>query len=255
MKRWLLIGIMGLFGFYYLFAEDTAKTPYPEITITDGLIQDFGSQYVGIPCNPQTIQIVNTGTALLVIHNIMILEDPSAYTVAAPSKPISIPAGGSRQFTVTFTPLLLGTNVDYMYIQSNDPITPFVELTLTGVGLFAPPSAVQNLQISLQQQDIQLSWDPVTTNIVGQALTPDRYLVLYSQDTTGNHYWTLAVTPQLLWTHSGAVTYAPSRFYQVKAVMFNRPEDALLLQSLEASGRSLTNSEVEMLFGVEIQSE
>ena len=253
MKRLIFLCLIGILGTVYLFAGDSAKTPYPEISIGGGLSQNFGSQYLGISSNPQTIQIFNNGTALLVVHNIMILEDPSAFVASAPPKPISVPAGGSSQFTVTFTPLVLGANVDYMYIQSNDPLAPFLEVTLTGTGLFAPPAAVQNLQISLQQQDIHLSWDPVTTNIVGQPLTPDRYIVLYSQDTTGNHYWTLAVTQQPLWTHSGAVTYAPARFYQVKAVMFSRPGDVMLVERLEACGRSLSDSEVEALFGVTLQ--
>jgi len=44
---------------------------------------------------------------------------------------------------------------------------------------------VNNVQVNIAGEDVMISWDPVTTNILGGAANPDRYVVYFSQYPSG----------------------------------------------------------------------
>lgn len=77
---------------------------------------------------------------------------------------------------------------------------------------------MNNVQVNIAVEDVMISWDPVTTNILGGAANPDRYVVYFSQYPCGPTYWPLAVVSLHSFVHQRAALYAPSRFYMVKAI-------------------------------------
>jgi hypothetical protein len=224
-----------------------AENRTPTIGIEGGLVQNFGSQYLGYAANPRSIQINNTGNTPLSIQSIDVPNGESAFVLINPPMPMNIPAGGSNLFWMVFMPTHLGTESDSLFICSDDPINPSLKVRLTGTGIYVPPAAVQNIQINTVGEDITLTWDAVTTTIFGLPLNPDRYVVLFSQQSAGEQYWTLAVTTQLTYTHLGVVTFAPSMFYRVKAVVFYRNEDAIRLDRLVESKAQFSEREIDKL--------
>ncbi|MFO7659499.1 MAG: hypothetical protein R6V77_01180 [Candidatus Cloacimonadaceae bacterium] len=81
--------------------------------------------------------------------------------------------------------------------------------------LVYPPAAPQNVLISVTGADIQLSWDPVTTDTQSNALTPDGYRIMYSDNSVD--YVFLSETAGVSYTDTGAAGSHNRRFYRVIA--------------------------------------
>lgn len=80
----------------------------------------------------KSFTVQNTGLEALTITNLQITGN---YQLVGATTPINIPAGGSTNLTVKFTPLSLGTNSGTLTITSNDPDTPNYLVQLTGEGI------------------------------------------------------------------------------------------------------------------------
>lgn len=232
----------------FLLAVDNLPLNSPVIGINGGLVQDFGSQYLGYASSPRSIQIQNTGNATLIVQSLDVPNAGSPFALINPPMPLYIPSGGTSDFWMIFLPTRLGSVSDSLIIVSNDPANQSLKLRLTGVGTYVPPAAVQNLAVNISGEDAILSWDPVSTTIFGLPIVPDRYVVLFCQTSGTEHFWQLANTAGLSYTHLGVATYCPSMFYRVKAVMLYRDEDSLRLDSLINSKALLTQKEVDELF-------
>jgi hypothetical protein len=76
--------------------------------------------------------VQNTGLEILTITNLQITGN---YLLVGATTPINIPAGGSTNLVVKFTPKILGTNSGTLIITSNDPDSPNYLIQLTGEGI------------------------------------------------------------------------------------------------------------------------
>ena len=102
---------------------------------------DFESVIVGASSAPLEITISNTGTAALNIVG-MPFSDPTNYTldVNGGSNPCgsttsTVVRDGSCTVTVAFTPASIGAKTATLTVNSDDPDTPNVSVSLTGNGI------------------------------------------------------------------------------------------------------------------------
>lgn len=197
-------------------SAQSGNLPVIEVLETGGL--NFGEQYQGYASQPLTLHIVNSGVANLEIFQFfagaawMQVQNPTLPYILAPDDTLAL--------QITIHPTVLGAISDSLYIVNNDPLRKEYPVKVRGVGIPVPLSEVNNLQINVQGFDVQLNWTPVTTNILGGAATPDRYVIYFSEYPSGPYFWPLAVVSSNSFTHARAAAYAPARFYSVKAIRF-----------------------------------
>jgi FtsP/CotA-like multicopper oxidase with cupredoxin domain len=97
----------------------------------------FGSITVGTTTTPQTLTLVNTGNANLVINSYTLIGGNTgdfATTASTCTPGISLAAGGACTIGTTFTPAAMGNRSTVLRINSNDPVTPALNISLSGFG-------------------------------------------------------------------------------------------------------------------------
>ena len=111
----------------YLYKVDLGGggTPQINIPITE---HDFGMVTIGDTAT-WNCTVENNGTADLEIQNVVI-NDP--YISCNLSFPIYISPGNQTDIPFAYAPLSIGQLNTIVTVQSNDPITPAVDITLTG---------------------------------------------------------------------------------------------------------------------------
>jgi Abnormal spindle-like microcephaly-assoc'd, ASPM-SPD-2-Hydin/Protein of unknown function (DUF1573) len=93
----------------------------------------FGNVTVGAP-NSQTIQISNTGTAVLTISQLSVTG--TGFSTSSVGLPLSINPGAASTFNVQFAPQSAGSASGSVSLVSNAPNSPSV-LALSGAGIAA----------------------------------------------------------------------------------------------------------------------
>jgi hypothetical protein len=78
------------------------------------------------------------------------------------------------------------------------------------------PQAPQNVLVFWDGEGVNLSWDPVTQNTNGQAITPDHYEI-WGSDNPSEGFLPLGSTTDTLWTDTSVGL--SKRFYQIEAVL------------------------------------
>jgi photosystem II stability/assembly factor-like uncharacterized protein len=122
-----------------VFEFTTAQGPVIALNMQDGL--DFGTVCVG-GHDDLTLQIFNVGIADLVVTGVQrIMGSASVTVLSMPGTPLVIAPGEEVDFTVRYTPGVIGaTDTATIRIESNDPTAPVVDLQATafaGTGLLA----------------------------------------------------------------------------------------------------------------------
>jgi hypothetical protein len=80
--------------------------------------------------------VSNVGTADLMISASL---SPGAFSLSqVETSPMVIEPGHSAQIDVTYQPTAVGSDTETLVLQSNDPDTPQVSVSLDGTGIDAP---------------------------------------------------------------------------------------------------------------------
>jgi FtsP/CotA-like multicopper oxidase with cupredoxin domain len=99
----------------------------------------FGNVTVGTTTTPQTLTITNAGTTGLIINGITVSGgNPGDFAVSNVSCPIGgtgLLAGTSCTVNMTFSPKAMGNRSTVLIINSNDPVTPLLNISLSGFGI------------------------------------------------------------------------------------------------------------------------
>ena len=94
------------------------------------------------------------------------------------------------------------------------------ELSESFVISYVPPATPQDVVINLDNgQDAVVSWSPVTETIYSTPITPDGYIVLYSEVPEEGHepYYFLGYTPNITYTHQHVTSFREQMYYKVIA--------------------------------------
>ena len=109
----------------------------PVISPSNNAFQ-FGSITVGTTTTPQTLTITNAGNANLVINGATISGgNASDFAVSSNLCPIGgagLVPGTSCYISMTFTPKATGNRSSVLIINSSDPVTPVLNVSLSGFG-------------------------------------------------------------------------------------------------------------------------
>ena len=138
----------------------------------------FGETTLGNPLS-HTFVINNIGTEDLILGPLFI-STSSVFPITLPVSNLTIPAGGSESFEVTFNPVALGVFTGSILIQTNDPDIAAFVLNMTG-------EAVQVLSNQIMITQYYEGFGPndrwiEVKNISGSAIGADTYyLALFNQ--------------------------------------------------------------------------
>lgn len=196
---------------------------------------DFVPSYHQHLSEPQYLHLRNSGGGSVRITGISFYNSPSQFQLedGLPALPWTLAPSESLNIAIRVYPTETGSIRDSLIIYSEAWNNPRLACRLYAQSSYAPPAEVGHLYVEIIGWDAHLSWDEVSTNILGEPLIPDRYVVLYCEDNEPGHFWFLASTLQPGHIHEEVALFSPRMFYQVKAVKFYRPEqeqrfDALL---------------------------
>ncbi len=104
---------------------------------------------------------------------------------------------------------LSDVNVNYMNLFSENAFT---------ISSSSIPSQVLGVNLAIDQSDVVISWDAVTTDNEGNSLQPDAYIVRYSLVPDAVDWITLSTTTDLQAIHVGAANQYGRIFYRVTAI-------------------------------------
>lgn len=110
----------------------------PDITV-DPTSKDFGNVDVGTISPPQTFTVSNSGTGDLVIGTLTLTGGNASEFVIQNDNCSNktIPPGGNATVDVAFSPQSEGAKGANLTVPSNDPVTPTLNVLLTGQGVIA----------------------------------------------------------------------------------------------------------------------
>jgi hypothetical protein len=107
----------------------------PSLVLSETTLS-FGAQVVGRPSAPRTLQIQNSGSAPLQVFSLAITgESSTAFTVADPSGPFTVPSGGSQTVAVVVRAAAVGELSARLNIQSDAPGGGTGQVDLLGLGI------------------------------------------------------------------------------------------------------------------------
>jgi hypothetical protein len=132
---WLLAEPVGASSGRQLFKYDLGGSGTPAITVPVTTI-NFPNTTVGNTYN-YNLTIYSTGTATLTLDSITV--SGNSFSINPLSFPINIPAGGSQDVTVNFTPTAYAFYQGLLKVYNNDPIKPIVNVNLRGQGVLSGP--------------------------------------------------------------------------------------------------------------------
>jgi hypothetical protein len=120
----------------------------PDISLSPGFL-DFENVIIGQTSLAQTLTITNTGTADLIINTIEITGTPPTMFEAGQGATngcvlpdATLTPGASCTLDVIFAPTAIGDQEALLYVNSNDPDTPRVQVSLSGTGIDNPAPIV-----------------------------------------------------------------------------------------------------------------
>lgn len=124
---------------------------------------DFTSTEVGTPISRVfTIQNTGTGPLLLTGTPIVSISGSTTFTVTSPPPGTTIPAGGSANFTITFTPTTAGTFVALVTIENSDADEGIYDFAIKA------NATVIGKEIDIQGNEISITSGDTTPNVADQ---------------------------------------------------------------------------------------
>ncbi len=178
--------------------------PVPNISMAPRN-NNFGDVLTGNLSGPVEITISNTGSAELHFSGI-VLSDTTNFTLDVNGGPnpcgrtsSTIPTGQNCTVSARFGPFSTGTFSSTLRVDSDDPDTPSLGVSLTGSGTLSLPA----------DKTITLAWDPPTTDVNGDPITNLAGYILYYGPSPGNYDHSIDVGN--VTTHS--VTLPPGVWY------------------------------------------
>ena len=108
---------------------------------------------------------------------------------------------------------------------------------------YCPPSSPQNVDVEIIHPDAVVSWTEVDTTECGSSITPDGYIIIYSEDEVD--YLFLNYTSELNYIHTFVAQFRPQMFYQIIAFKDYNRTQIEYLNSLSNSREKVKWSEVK----------
>lgn len=193
-------------------AYECLAIPYIQITNDN---TDFGIIYVGDTSDLKKVKITNIGNSPLQIDSLIWTNGVLGFNCSFIDSAHSISHLESDTLFVWLQALTIGNLVDTLLVYNNSDNLPLFSLTYNAIVEYVPPKLPENILITQSGYDMHLTWDAVTEDIHDNPITPDCYLVLYSEDEI--NYWLHGVTTSTNYIHYRIAEFRANMFYHVIA--------------------------------------
>lgn len=218
-----------------VFSIETTVYNSVLIEILTSNMMDFGSVYVGTQSPVQEIILRNNGTNNLLVNACDIISVDSPFHLVNAIFPSELTPQTTLSIFLIFEPQYSGTINDSLLISNNSTNIPALLIKVKGTGIYVPPSPPTNVVVANINYDMQISWDAVTTSVLGTPMTPDGYIVLYSELSNDNDstFYFLWETGQTTLTHPMVANFRTHMFYRVIAYKLQSREQEEFLAELK----------------------
>ncbi len=201
------------------------------------------------------LEIQNLGYNDLIVSNWSISNHADWFSVSFPQQGMGIGHLETATLSINCTPQTTGTYNSVLLIYSNASASPTLSISLSGFCEYIPPQPPQNVQLSLDDPDMVISWDAVSYDIYGNSISPTYYFVYGSNvaDPSPENLVFLGYSTNTSFRHQGvnlpgANIVPPSEmFYQVVAVLWY-PREAELNRLTDLRGKT-TLQKLHQIFG------
>src|SRR5262249_21852762 len=114
---------------------------------------DFGSILPGCMAGTRQVEIVNAGTSDIEVQSIALAQPSTEIQLTVPTVPLMIPAGGTREFGVSYSPSNLGVDTDVAEVTVRDLPYPLV-VPVQGEGTMNPRATEEFQQLKNDSVDV-----------------------------------------------------------------------------------------------------
>lgn len=205
------------------------------------------------------LTIKNMGYNDLVVSNWSITSHADWFNVTFPQIGVGLGHLETATLEINCTPQTTGTFSSELLIYSNASAFPILSIPLSGFCEYIPPLAPQNIQLTLDDPDMLITWNAVTQDIYGNPVSPTYYFVYGSNviDPSSENLVFLGYSRNTSFRHQGvnlpgANTVPPSEmFYRVVAVLWF-PREAELTRLDDMKGKA-SMQELVQTFGFTTQ--
>lgn len=202
---------------YYITVIERVETV--ELNTAETLF--FGSVYLEEQSGYQLVSFSNTGNVDLTLSEAHFLAEPLHFELSEPFTGMILPPGESGSLMVRFSPQAVGALYDTLFIVNNSRNLPVLKVKLSGTGLYVPPKAPLNVNVTMDGDHAVITWDAVTQNTHDQPLTPDYYFIFNSSDPYGVFGYHGSASG-LQYIHPMVGAFQPRMFYRVVAYKYYR---------------------------------
>ncbi|HPS40051.1 MAG TPA: DUF1573 domain-containing protein, partial [Candidatus Cloacimonadota bacterium] len=210
---------------------------------------DYGRVNIsGEPVQRQ-ISISNTGNQALLISDITLETPATEFTWTFSGLGSSILPGESLILEASFDPQQVGLVSNALLLSSNSLNSPILRIPLRGYGIDASSSQPSNVVLQVSGYDVNISWDPVLSDPLGNPFTPEGYIVLYSEtiNATLDDYLYLTFSTGTSAVHTAVARFQDRMFYRVIAVDGSTRATLENLLSAAQRTRQLSWREIKLL--------
>ena len=146
-------------------AGEGASEAEPSIGLGGTTLLNFGQVQTGLS-EAQDLVISNSGSGPLTLSALDITGSADFALVEGCD---SVAPGSSCAVSVAFSPSGAGTRLGTLVVQSNDPITPTLEVYLEGIGTEVPTPSLSLSETSLAFADVELGQSSDMTLLLGNS--------------------------------------------------------------------------------------
>ncbi|MGC9361430.1 MAG: PKD domain-containing protein [Candidatus Syntrophosphaera sp.] len=197
----------------------TVEDPSGYLSMMNGTLLHFGFAYLYTPTDYQPIVLSNTGSIPVNITDVHFIGNPLHFEYQASDDALLINPGETDSIFVRFVPQAEGTLTDTLYIVNDSANEPLITVCLAGSGTVAPPNPPQNILVYVADLDVRLTWEPVLTNVLGESIEIDYYVVFINGASDPYEEFTYhGLCYEENYIHSSAASLASKMLYQVYAI-------------------------------------
>jgi hypothetical protein len=232
-----------------IIVTEPAPLVFEMSLISDSSI-DHGTVYYGLD-DTQEVIIQNDGNVDLSVSDVSFAGGSSStFSYTYGNLGGAIAPGATNSIFVTFEPDVEDSFVGTLEITNNSTNNPLIEVPLSGIGEYDEIPAPENVTIDLAAGDATISWDAVIETVHGIPVTPDFYVVNYSEVPVPNpeDYYHLTATTELSVVHNRVVQFAPQMFYQVIAIRDYEGQYGRNIMSIKQNQTKITWREFKQKF-------
>jgi hypothetical protein len=198
-------------------AQPSVGSPEPVLYLNTPPTLNFGTVDLGDGSDYQAVTFSNSGDADLEVTELHFSGAVQDYELSETFSPFTLHPGETDSLLVRFVPHAAGSSSAQFFITNNSVNLPLLRITLQGTGQIVAPLPPQDIIISTDGTDVHLSWSPVTLNVNGNPITPDRYVIWFTND-PGSEYTYHGFTQATQYLHPYAAVVERMLFYKVFAI-------------------------------------